>query len=244
MPTMNIKEEIFDEFESDENKPEVVTKRHVVGDHDVEEEDAMLSCELWYQCRYCQRSFNSSKKLTIHMHSHEAIDQTDYSCKDCGNPYASKKSLWVHRHKKHPRVPDPTPCDVCQKILFDKTEHYFHTLTHSDTYFNDSLFGGTSGEVVDPSPFLDSHPLFSLLDVDEKPMDTAFKNQQLARSQQIREQQMQNSSASRKRTIGSVLKQDKMDKDGDGVNEFACDMCPKTFPVANALQVKHYLKFR
>lgn len=46
---------------------------------------------MWYQCRYCNDTFNSSKKLTIHMNLHEEHDQTDHSCKDCGNVYMNKK---------------------------------------------------------------------------------------------------------------------------------------------------------
>lgn len=43
--------------------------------------------EVWWQCRYCNESFNASKKLTIHMNSHSEYDNTQTTCKDCGNIY-------------------------------------------------------------------------------------------------------------------------------------------------------------
>lgn len=187
--------------------------------------------ELWYQCRYCNRSFNSSKKLTIHMHTHEAVDHTDYSCKDCGNVYASKKSLWVHRHKKHPRIPDPSQCAICKKTMFDKTELQFHLQTHSDDpYFNDLVENQNKETSFDPHL-----SLLSILDasLSNKQMDDQYKQQQLQRQQQIMSQQ------SKKRPLlaNPTVKP-------DGSQEFACDMCPKTFPVANALQVHRGWHFR
>lgn len=83
---------------------------------------------LWFQCRYCVESFNASKKLTLHMNSaHDEVDKSDYSCKDCGGIYGSKKSLWVHRYKKHPKIPDPSACEICSKVFFDKMELFHHT---------------------------------------------------------------------------------------------------------------------
>lgn len=92
--------------------------------------------ESWWQCRYCDESFNASKKLTIHMNSHSEYDNTQTTCKDCGNVYGTRKSLWVHRQKKHPRIPNPSPCELCDKTFFDKTELFHHLKTHS----NDDVF--------------------------------------------------------------------------------------------------------
>lgn len=65
--------------------------------------------------------------------AHEEVVSGDYSCKDCGGVYGSKKSLWVHRYKKHPKVPDPSPCEICSRVFFDKMELYHHTsLVHVD----------------------------------------------------------------------------------------------------------------
>lgn len=89
---------------------------------------------VWYQCRYCIESFNASKKLALHMNTaHEEVVAEDYSCKDCNGVYSSKKSLWVHRYKKHPKVSDPSPCEICSRVFFDKMELYHHTsLAHVD----------------------------------------------------------------------------------------------------------------
>lgn len=87
--------------------------------------------ESWWQCRFCNESFNASKKLTIHMNSHAEYDNKETKCKDCGNVYGTRKSLWVHRQKKHPRLPNPSPCELCDKTFFDKTELFYHLKTHS-----------------------------------------------------------------------------------------------------------------
>lgn len=59
--------------------------------------------------------------------AHEEVVTGDFSCKDCGGVYGSKKSLWVHRYKKHPKVADPSPCDICSRVFFDKMELFHHT---------------------------------------------------------------------------------------------------------------------
>lgn len=207
--------------------------------------------ELWHQCRYCDRSFNSSKKLTIHMHSHDAVDQTDHSCKDCGIKYASKKSLWVHRHKKHPRIPEPMQCDICKKVFFDRTEHFYHYQTHSNhPLFNENSMPRPPIDIKDDPDVFDPSQLLSFLDASENqdsgPMDDAYKRQQFQRQQQLLQQQQSTTntgtsgSSSRKRpppTQNPIV-------DEDGVTVYACDMCPKKFPVANALQVHRGWHFR
>uniref|UniRef100_A0A1B0CY28 Uncharacterized protein n=2 Tax=Lutzomyia longipalpis TaxID=7200 RepID=A0A1B0CY28_LUTLO len=83
--------------------------------------------EVWFQCRYCDENFNSNKKLTIHMNTHEEHDKTDYTCRDCGNVYGTRKSLWVHRHKKHPRPQMPSPCEaIVYKCRICATPHRSH----------------------------------------------------------------------------------------------------------------------
>ena len=106
---------------------------HVTGDDDVSPV-LIDDREYWFQCRFCQRSFNSSKKLTIHMNSHTENggptngqdEHGGYPCKECDIVYKSKKSLWVHKNKKHPRIPDPSNCDACEKTFFDKAELLLH----------------------------------------------------------------------------------------------------------------------
>lgn len=93
-------------------------------------EENTFSGESWWQCRFCNESFNASKKLTIHMSSHSEYDNKETKCKDCGNVYGIRKSLWVHRQKKHPRLLNPSPCELCDKKFFDKTELFYHLKTH------------------------------------------------------------------------------------------------------------------
>lgn len=227
------------DYDADELEEfEISGKDHVVGDEGNLMESSRATSpipvasteELWYQCRCCTRSFNSSKKLTIHMHKHETnVEPNDFTCKDCGIKYASKKSLWVHRHKKHPRIPEPSPCDVCKKVLFDRTELMYHMNTHSDElYFDENLVASSSNIENNVDSFLDSHPLLSILDTtemnkpDPKKMNDSFKQQQMQRQQQIQQ---------RKRHAQSITLNE------EGQQEYKCDMCEKSFAVANALQV-------
>lgn len=228
------------DYDADELEEfEISGKDHVVGDEGNAMETSRATSpipvatteELWYQCRCCTRSFNSSKKLTIHMHKHETnVEPNDFTCKDCGIKYASKKSLWVHRHKKHPRIPEPSPCDVCKKVLFDRTELMYHMNTHSDElYFDENLVASSSNIENNVDSFLDSHPLLSILDTtemnkpDPKKMNDSFKQQQMQRQQQIQQ---------RKRHAQSITLNE------EGQQEYKCDMCEKSFAVANALQVR------
>lgn len=118
------------------NDEDILDPDDFIG-HEEEEEVTMPptsseeQVEYWFQCRFCQRSFNSSKKLTIHMNSHQESsngkdENGGYPCKECNIVYKSKKSLWVHRHKKHPRHPVPSHCDACEKTFFDQNELILH----------------------------------------------------------------------------------------------------------------------
>lgn len=117
---------------------------------------------LWFQCRYCAESFNTSKRLTIHMNTHEEHDRSDHSCKDCGGIYSTKKSLWVHRYKKHPKIPDASPCEVCQRIFFDKTELFYHT-SQAHVGSSSTPHEGSNGEQFHELQCA-SDALFSMLD--------------------------------------------------------------------------------
>ncbi|XP_055624635.1 zinc finger protein hangover-like isoform X2 [Toxorhynchites rutilus septentrionalis] len=121
---------------------------------------------LWFQCRYCPESFNTSKKLTLHMNTHDKHDKTDHSCKDCPKSesftYSSKKSLWVHRYKKHPKVADASYCDICSKVFFDKTELFHHTsLAHKGSK-GEEIASANGGEFNEMHCATDA--LFSMLD--------------------------------------------------------------------------------
>ncbi|KAG5683827.1 hypothetical protein PVAND_013090 [Polypedilum vanderplanki] len=186
----------------------------------VQEEEA----EYWFQCRFCQRSFNSGKKLTIHMNSHQESsngqdENGGYPCKECNIVYKSKKSLWVHRHKKHPRIPVPSPCDACEKTFFDRTELIMHMQqAHPGSIPNES-----QKENESESLFTEGHWL----------LDTSTETSMKA-PQPISEQNSQTFPKKRKRPAPSETP--------DG--QFACDMCPKCFSNANALQVHRGWHFR
>lgn len=201
------------------------TVTHVTGDDEIR--TAGPDEEYWFQCRFCQRSFNSSKKLTIHMNSHQeggsALNGPDahggYPCKECSIVYKSKKSLWVHRHKKHPRIPNPSRCDSCEKTFFDKPELLMH-LQH----VHPGSIPSNANSLVEPSPEPEAESFHWLLDTSEP--TRAVKTEQSESSASVPKK--------RKRPAPSETP--------DG--QFACDMCPKAFSNANALQVHRGWHFR
>lgn len=184
--------------------------------------------EYWFQCRFCQRSFNSSKKLTIHMNSHqENISGQDesggYPCKECNIVYKSKKSLWVHKNKKHPRHPVPSHCDSCEKTFFDQNELMIHmqqahpgnipAVLTSQQKENDENESGL---------FAEGHWLLdSSAEISSSLMKVPSSNEVAVPKK-------------RKRPAASETP--------DG--QFACDMCVKCFSNANALQVHRGWHFR
>lgn len=231
--------------------------------------------ESWWQCRYCDESFNASKKLTIHMNSHSEYDNTQTTCKDCGNVYGTRKSLWVHRQKKHPRIPNPSPCELCDKTFFDKTELFHHLKTHS----NDDVFshlqemqqqleaeqesrqkqeqlttGGDAGVQEQLSchicsqRFHDKRVLSKHLRMHEQqkhnrsllsPENSAlFDNSPLAAM-------LADTSIGGADENNSSSDYNYPSYKGQMVDgQYACDMCPKTFPLMNALKVHRGWHFR
>lgn len=137
---------------------------------------------LWFQCRYCIESFNASKKLTVHMNNaHEEVVAGDYSCKDCGGIYGSKKSLWVHRYKKHPKVSDPSPCDTCSRVFFDKMELFHHV---SQAHVDGVVKGiADAKKLSNCHEYNDMHStsdaLFSMLDTTTVNVESDSANQSL-----------------------------------------------------------------
>lgn len=200
------------------------TVTHVTGDDELRV--AGPEEEYWFQCRFCQRCFNSSKKLTIHMNSHQeggsALNGQDehggYPCKECNIVYKSKKSLWVHRHKKHPRIPNPSPCSSCEKTFFDKSEllmHFQHVHPGNIPSISDTA-------VADVEPSESFHWL----------LDTSGNTA----PHKVEPSELVALSAPKKR------KRPAPSETPDG--QFACDMCPKAFSNANALQVHRGWHFR
>lgn len=199
---------------------------HVTGDD--EPHPAADEPEYWFQCRFCQRCFNSSKKLTIHMNSHQegsALNGQDehggYPCKECSVVYKSKKSLWVHRHKKHPRIPQPSPCDACEKTFFDKTE-LLHHMQHVHPGSIPTISDGETNESFLP----DGHWL-----LDSSTTETS-----------ITQVKQEGSDVSPVIQLPKKRKRPAPSETPDG--QFACDMCPKAFSNANALQVHRGWHFR
>lgn len=226
------------------------------------EDAAPVAIESWWQCRFCNESFNASKKLTIHMNSHSEYDNTQTTCKDCGNVYGTRKSLWVHRQKKHPRLPCPSPCELCDKIFFDKTELFHHLKTHS----NDDVFshlqivqqqleaeqerqeilqsGMMQGESQEKlschickQSFHDKRVLSKHLRMHEqqKQNESSFSNSALAAM-------LADTDISTAENVGEYNYPSYKGQMVDG--EFACDMCPKKFSHVNALKVHRGWHFR
>lgn len=204
---------------------------HVTGDDD--QQAASDEPEYWFQCRFCQRSFNSSKKLTIHMNSHQegggALNGQDehggYPCKECNIVYKSKKSLWVHRHKKHPRIPQPSHCDACEKTYFDKSELLIH-MQH--------VHPGSIPSSVDTDADDTTEQGESFLAEGHWLLDSSDTPQTIKRDS--------DSSPAANSMMPKKRKRPAPSETPDG--EFACDMCPKAFSNANALQVHRGWHFR
>lgn len=243
--------------------------------------------DIWFQCRYCNETFNSSKKLTIHMNTHDEHDQTDYSCKDCGNVYISRKSLWVHRYKKHPRPPNPIICEICKKTFFDKTELYYHLKTHSHQgllYIQKQNLHPPVHKFQQQQQLLaqqqqqggESVPIPAVHQATPFPCNVCGQkfNDKINLSKHMRLHEMETllkiphpnfddsalmSGAGSGATAGGSNNNTSSSSGGGGsddykfpfqeniqmVNgEYACDLCPKTFPILNALHVHRGWHFR
>jgi hypothetical protein len=201
---------------------------HITGDdgNDVNTQQIDEEQEYWFQCRFCQRSFNSSKKLTIHMNSHQESsngqdENGGYPCKECNIVYKSKKSLWVHKHKKHPRHPVPSHCDSCEKTFFDRNELMLH-MQHAHPGNIPSVDSSLSQQKDNESGlFAEGHWLLD--------SSTEMTNQMMKAPQ----------------LDSSIPKKRKRPAPSETVDgQFACDMCPKCFSNANALQVHRGWHFR
>lgn len=210
--------------------------------------------EVWFQCRYCDDNFASRQKLTVHMNTHDEHDPNDYTCKECGNVYLSRKSLWVHRNKKHPRPQIPSPCDICKKVFFDKMELVLHLKTHviaNIDYILMDAQNGSADEDADGSGAEDG--TFDCHVCNKKFRD----GDKLAKH--IRVHEMQNNMF----TLGAFTEAGMDDSSGgsmmngnsgggvfepqmadDGSEEYACDMCPKRFPLLTALKVHRGWHYR
>lgn len=190
---------------------------------------------VWYQCRYCDQSFNTSNQLISHMDGHDEDQPQDYTCRECSSMFGARKELWAHRHKNHPRSADPSACDMCKRVFFDKTEIYYHNMhahTQADFLANRSG-GGSSNPVIRES-----------LSQKQKMYGGNSNNSGMSSSNTTR-----NSNNHHHHGIGNRV------SSADGNNsfdpmaqfyessttneqqEYSCDMCPKTFNVLNALQV-------
>lgn len=194
---------------------------------DEQNSEPVYEQEFWFQCRFCQRAFNSGKKLTIHMNSHQDSggptkgqdENGHYPCKECDIIYKSKKSLWVHKNKKHPRIPEPSLCDACDKTFFDKNE----LMIHMQQVHPRSIPKVVPNEVQGESLITEDHWLFE----SSGPTSTPLQPRPLSSDPNRMHKK-------RKRPAASETP--------DG--QFACDMCPKAFSNANALQVHRGWHFR
>lgn len=223
-----------------------------------------LPQDSWWQCRFCDESFNASKKLTIHMNSHEEYDNKETTCKDCGNTYGTRKSLWVHRQKKHPRIPNPSPCALCEKIFFDKTELMHHLKTHS----NDDVFSHlqemqeqleAEQENRQKQQKLQDAEGQGAIELSCHICHQRFHDKRvLSKHLRIHEQQKQSESLFGNSPLAAMLADTTMSMEENGSTDYsypsykgqmvdgqyACDMCPKTFPLMTALKVHRGWHFR
>lgn len=222
------------------------------------------------------------------MNSHAEHDTSDLTCKDCGNEYRTRKSLHVHRMKKHPRIPNPSTCELCNKVFFDETELVCHLKTHS----NEEVFfhlrekqkqlkhETTQSSQLDDE---DDDPEASSSDQaavaaaaavvaaaaavtfpetnDEESLSChicgqSFQDKRVL-SKHLRMHENE-SEALADNPLAAMLSDTQLggvDDNGSDYNyptyqgqmvdgQYACDMCPKTFPVINALKVHRGWHFR
>lgn len=226
-------------------------------------DDATFTGESWWQCRFCNESFNASKKLTIHMNSHSEYDNKETKCKDCGNVYGTRKSLWVHRQKKHPRLPNPSPCELCDKTFFDKTELFYHLKTHS----NDDVFSHLQAMQEQLELEQENRQKLEQLQSgdNQENLSCHICNQRfhdkrvLSKHLRMHEQQKQTENTFSNSALAAMLADTDINTDENNATEysyptykgqmvengeFACDMCPKKFSHVNALKVHRGWHFR
>lgn len=223
------------------------------------------------------------------MNSHAEHDTSDLTCKDCGNEYRTRKSLHVHRMKKHPRIPNPSTCELCNKVFFDETELVCHLKTHS----NEEVFfhlrekqkqlkqETTQSSQMDDD---DDDPEASSSDqaaaaaaaaalvaaavsapfpetIDEESLSChicgqSFQDKRvLSKHLRMHENEAETLADNPLAAMLSDTQIGGVDDNGSDYNyptyqgqmvdgQYACDMCPKTFPVINALKVHRGWHFR
>lgn len=198
------------------------------------------------------------------MNSHEEYDNKETTCKDCGNIYGTRKSLWVHRQKKHPRIPNPSPCALCEKIFFDKTELMHHLKTHS----NDDVFSHlqemqeqleAEQENRQKQQKLQEAEGQGAIELSCHICHQRFHDKRvLSKHLRIHEQQKQSESLFGNSPLAAMLADTTMSMEENGSadysypsykgqmvdGQYACDMCPKTFPLMTALKVHRGWHFR
>uniref|UniRef100_A0A1B0DL91 C2H2-type domain-containing protein n=1 Tax=Phlebotomus papatasi TaxID=29031 RepID=A0A1B0DL91_PHLPP len=138
----------------------------------------------------------------------------------------------------------PSPCEVCSKVFFDKTELGYHLRTHGAA--KKSILDGISGDAEEAGSdtgkyschvcgrkFQDKSPLSKHLRIHE--MENSMFSSSLlvtALSESLEQQQQPEPQSN----WGSSL----LNNDG----EFSCDICPKTFSLLSALKVHRGWHFR
>lgn len=192
---------------------------------------------VWYQCRYCDQSFNSSNQLISHMDGHDEDQPQDYTCRECNSAFGARKELWAHRHKNHPRSADPSACDMCKRVFFDKTEIYYHNMhahTQADFLANRSG-GGSSNQVIRES--LSQKQKF--YGGNNSHSSNSNNNSSGIGMTSTNRNSSHHGIGNRASSADGNNSFDPMAQfyDASEQQEYSCDMCPKTFNVLNALQV-------
>lgn len=156
------------------------------------------------------------------------------------------QSLWVHRYKKHPRPANPSPCPICSKVFFDQIELNYHVKTHSD--INDlDLMMQPDDQLLNQPQVDQSEGQYACRVCDQKFHDKGPLSKHL-RIHEMENNMFTNPSMAEAFDLGVAEMSGmeyKMPYQNTIVNgEYACDLCPKTFPILNALHVHRGWHFR
>ncbi|TRY74503.1 hypothetical protein TCAL_01664 [Tigriopus californicus] len=83
-----------------------------------------------FVCDTCGRALATQTALTKHQRSHAALPSTSHQCDQCHVSFMNRKAWQSHLKTGLCRVQSRT-CEVCQKVLVDKTRLSIHMRIHS-----------------------------------------------------------------------------------------------------------------
>lgn len=83
-----------------------------------------------FVCQTCDRHFASSSALIRHQRLHNAQNPTQHQCDQCPKSFSDFKHWQMHIKTRSCGLQSRT-CEICQKVLVDKTRLTIHMRTHS-----------------------------------------------------------------------------------------------------------------